>query len=188
MDKLRLEQALALRQVQTVATALPAAGEPDLARYRLTGARAGGPPILLDNSLLDGMPGMRVLQVLRLDDGSLLLADLGWRAAAQPVPAWQLPPQLTGQWLPWHARWTLPGARQGINGVVDDVDRAALSRRYPGRWHAGVFILQPPLPGLQAWPLQPALSAQRHFAYALQWLLLAVCLLLLWRRWAGSAA
>ena len=117
----------------------------------------------------------------------MLLADLGWRASAQPVPALQLPPQLTGQWLAWHARWTLPGARQGIDGVVDDVDQAGLSRRYPGRWHAGVFILQPPLPGLQAWPLQPALSSQRHFAYALQWLLLAGCLLLLWRRWARSA-
>ena len=133
------------------------------------------------------MPGMRVLQVLRLDDGSLVLADLGWRATAQPVPVQHLPQRLSGKWLPWHARWTLPGARQGIDGVVDDVDRTALLQRYPGHWHTGVFILQPPLPGLQPWPLQPGLSAQRHFAYALQWLLLAVCVLLLWRRWVRSA-
>lgn len=186
MDKLRLEQTLLARQAQVVATALPAAGEPDLARYQLVATRAGGMPILLDNSLLDGMPGMRVLQVLRLGDGSLILADLGWRAAAQSVPVLRLPQRLTGQWLPWHARWTLPGARQGMEGVVDDVDRTALLQRYPGRWHAGVFILQPSLPGLQPWPLQPTLSSQRHFAYALQWLLLAVCVLLLWRRWARS--
>ncbi len=187
MDKLRLEQMLLARQAPAVVTALPAAGEPDMARYQLAGASAGGMPILLDNSLLDGMPGQRILQVLRLDNGSLVLADLGWRAAAQPVPVQRLPQRLSGQWLPWHARWTLPGARQGIDGVVDDVDRAALQQRYPGRWHPGVFILQPPLSGLQPWPLQPSLSAQRHFAYALQWLLLAVCALLLWRRWVRSA-
>lgn len=188
MDKLRLEQALAAGPAVRAMTALPASALPDLARYRLAGARAGGPAILLANSLLDGMPGQRVLQPLRLGDGSLLLADLGWRAVTQPLPALQLPPQLSGQWLPWHPRWTLPDARQGGEGVVDAVDLAALRRRYPGRWHAGVFILQPPVAGLQPWPLLPPLSAQRHFAYALQWLLLGLCLLWRWQRWARSVA
>lgn len=182
MDKLALEQALAVRQAQLPARILPSAGAADLARYRLTGVRAAGLPILLANSLLDGMPGQRVLQPLRLADGSLILADLGWRAANHPLPALALPAQLPGQWWPWHGRWTLPAARLGTAGEVDAVDMTALAQRYPGHWHAGVFIVQPPLSGLQAWPLLPPLSAQRHFAYAVQWLLLGFCLLWRWRR------
>jgi cytochrome oxidase assembly protein ShyY1 len=182
MDKLPLEQALAMRQVQAPASTLPLQGAANLARYRLQGVRAAGLPILLANSLLDGMPGQRVLQPLRLADGSLILADLGWRAANRPLPDLVLPAQLPGQWWPWHGRLTLPGARLGTAGEVDAVDMAALTRRYPGHWHAGVFIAQPPLSGLQPWPLQPPLSAQRHFAYAVQWLLLGLCLLWRWRR------
>ncbi|WP_370459699.1 SURF1 family protein [Aquitalea sp. LB_tupeE] len=182
MDKLPLEQALAMRQPQPPASTLPVQGAVDLARYRLQGVRAAGLPILLANSLLDGMPGQRVLQPIRLGDGRLILADLGWRALKQPLPDLALPAQLSGQWWPWHGRWTLPGARLGTAGEVDAVDMAALARRYPGRWHAGVFIVQPPLSGLQPWPLSPPLSAQRHFAYAVQWLLLGLCLLWRWRR------
>ena len=182
MDKLALEQALATRQAAPPARILPSTGTADLARYRLQGVRAAGLPILLANSLLEGMPGQRVLQPLRLADGSLILADLGWRAANSPLPDLALPAQLPGQWWPWHGRWTLPGARLGTAGEVDAVDMAGLIRRYPGHWHAGVFIAQPPLSGLQPWPLLPPLSAQRHFAYAVQWLLLGLCLLWRWRR------
>jgi hypothetical protein len=127
MDKLPLEQALAMRQVQTPASTLPVQGAANLARYRLQGVRAAGLPILLANSLLDGMPGQRVLQPLRLADGSLILADLGWRAANRPLPDLVLPAQLPGQWWPWHGRWTLPGARLGTAGEVDAVDMAALT-------------------------------------------------------------
>ena len=184
MDKLQLEQALAARQVQPVASMLPAAGAADLAHYQLHGVRAAGQVILLANSLLDGMPGQRVLQPLRLADGSLILADLGWHAAGQPLPELALPVRLPGQWWPWHGRWTLPAARWGTAGEVDTFDMAALARRYPGRWHAGIFIAQPSLSGLQPWPLMPPLSAQRHFAYAVQWLLLGLCLL--WRWWRSG--
>nr|WP_281279258.1 SURF1 family cytochrome oxidase biogenesis protein [Aquitalea aquatilis] len=185
MDAWQREQALAQAASQPAQSwsAVPLAQAPDYSRHSMAGVRPQGAVILLANSLLDEQPGARLLLPVRLADDSMLLLDLGWLADSRPQPSLSLPPLLRGQWLPWHARWTLPGAQSGIAGRVDQVAVAALPQAYPGRWRQGVLVLQPALPGLQAWPLQPALSAQRHFAYALQWAVLALCLLLLLRPW-----
>jgi len=157
---------------------------PDYAQVSIPMAQAVGLPLRLDNSLLDEQAGVRLLQLARLPGGRWILLDLGWLAAGRTVPPVVLPTMLHGQWLPWHARFVLPGARRGSAGLLDDLDRMALLQRYPGAWYAGVVQLQPCLPGLRPWPLLPEVSSRRHFAYALQWSLLACCLL--WLAWRAG--
>lgn len=185
IDALQREQVLALAGSQPAQSwsAVPLTQAADYSRRSMAGARPLGAVIQLENSLLNEQAGARLLLPVRLADDSMLLLDLGWLADSRPQPSMLLPPLLSGQWLPWHGRWTLPGAQSGIAGRVDEVAMAALPQVYPGRWRQGVLVLQPALPGLQPWPLQPPVSAQRHFAYALQWAVLALCLLLLLRPW-----
>ncbi|MBA4707346.1 hypothetical protein H2Z84_02930 [Aquitalea magnusonii] len=185
MDAWQREQALARAASQPAQSwsAMPLTQAPDYSRRSVAGARPLGAVIQLGNSLRDEQPGARLLLPVRLADDSMLLLDLGWLADSRPQPSLPLPLLFSGQWLPWHGRWTLPGARSGIAGRVDEVAVASLPQVYPGRWRQGMLVLQPALPGLQPWPLQPPLSAQRHFAYALQWAVLALCLLLLLRPW-----
>ena len=186
MDKLHWEQALARADSQPAQALESSSGDalPDYSHRFIGKASPRGPVILLANSLLDAQPGARVLQAVRLGDGSMLLLDLGWLAQGKALPSVVLPPFPAGQWLPWHARWTLPGAQAGTAGQVDALDMAALQHRYPGHWRNGVLALQAPLPGLRPWPVQPPISAQRHFAYAVQWLLLGGCLAWQGLRWS----
>ncbi|SMF34868.1 SURF1 family protein [Pseudogulbenkiania subflava] len=159
---------------------------PDMSRVQLHG-RPAAASLLLANSLLEGLPGVRVLVPLALADGSAVLVDRGWLADAQagtPLPP--LPARLDGRWMPLPQRFTLPGALRGTQGRVDDVDPVQLARRLGRPLRGGVVVLGETTAPLQVWPARPPFDPRRHYGYALQWLLLGLCLIagsvLLWRR------
>ncbi|UTH76317.1 SURF1 family protein [Chromobacterium sp. IIBBL 290-4] len=161
---------------------------PEFTRVRLTQAAPAGRIIELRNSFLAGQSGRRILQPWRQGaDQSLVLVDLGWLVDGVPAPAFrpdQL--QLQGYRMPMPHHFLLSGATKGFEGPVDDVDEAALKRRYPGHWFQGLVVLETSHDPLVHWPVVPEFMPDRHYAYAIQWLLLGVCLSglswLLWRR------
>lgn len=177
VEKASWEDALAASQTRPpqIMQSLPADAAPGWQSVRLGRAAPLGEPVLLDNSLLEGKPGYRVLQPAALADGSRVLLDLGWLAEGRPVPPWRPGRDVSGLWQPWHERFVLGGARVGAAGVVDRLDRQALMARWPGVWRAGVVALNPQA-GMTVWPEEPPLSSVRHYGYALQWALLGLCL------------
>ena len=144
-------------------------------RISLSGVPAG-PALLLQNSYQNQVAGVRVIQPLRLNDGSTLLVDRGWLPDSQAV---SVPPwpggQTTARWLPRPQRFVLPGALHATAGVTDALDDQLLSTRYP-TLHPGLALLEHPIAPLQPWPAKPAWQPQRHYAYALQWLLMSLAL------------
>lgn len=166
--------------------ARPVGAVPDMSRVQLHGDVVA-PPLLLANSLRDGRPGVRVLVPVALADGSVVLTDRGWLAEAQAgstLPP--LPTELDGRWMPLPQRFTLPGAVRGAQGRVDAIELAQLAKRLGRPLRAGVVVLGQTAAPLQAWPARPPFDPRRHYGYALQWLLLGLCLItgsvLLWRR------
>lgn len=174
------------RRPATALLARPVQAAPDTSRVRLRGQPVAE-PVLLANSLRNGRPGVRVLVPLALADGSAVLVDRGWLADAQAGRALPpLPSELEGHWMPLPQRFTLPGAVRGAWGRVDTVDPAQLARRLGRPLRAGVVVLGQAAAPLQAWSARPPFDPRRHYGYALQWLLLGLCLItgsaLLWRR------
>lgn len=150
-------------------------GQPAGQRVSLSGVPAGS-VLLLQNSYQNQVAGVRVIQPLRLDDGSTLLVDRGWLADRQSA---MLPPwpggQMTARWLPLPQRFVLPGALLTTAGRTDGLDGQLLAARYPNL-RPGLALLEHPLAPLQPWPVKPAWQPQRHYAYAVQWLLMSICL------------
>ncbi|WP_168209770.1 SURF1 family protein [Chromobacterium paludis] len=161
---------------------------PAFTRVHLSQAAPAGPVIELRNSFLLGQRGRRILQPWRQGgDHSLILVDLGWLVDGVAVPAFRPGQiQLQGYRMPTPHHFVLSGAVSGIAGAVDQVDEAALHRRYPGRWFQGVVVLENSPAPLLHWPVVPEFMPDRHYAYAMQWLLLGICLSglswVLWRR------
>lgn len=174
------------RRPATALLARPLPAAPDTSQVRLHGYAVGA-PMLLANSLRDGRPGVRLLVPVALADGSAVLVDRGWLAEAQAgVRLPPLPAELDGRWMPLPQRFTLPGAVSGAGGRVDAVDPVQLAKRLGRPLRAGVVVLGQTATPLQPWPARPPFDPRRHYGYALQWLLLGLCLItgsvLLWRR------
>ncbi|MEJ8673476.1 SURF1 family protein [Chromobacterium amazonense] len=161
---------------------------PEFTRVRLIQAEPAGPVIELRNSYLAGQSGRRILQPWRQGpDRSLVLLDLGWLVDGVKLPTFspqQIQPQ--GYRMPTPHHFVLSGAVKGFAGPVDQVDEAALRSHYPGHWFQGVVVLETSPGPLLHWPVVPEFLPDKHYAYAVQWLLLGVCLSglwwLLWRR------
>ncbi|MGL6070281.1 SURF1 family cytochrome oxidase biogenesis protein [Craterilacuibacter sp.] len=173
-------EAAALQAPQVLAEQGRAA-QPDRRRVALSG-RVVGDVLLWQGAGKNGRPDYRIWLPLALSDGSMVMVDVGRLAANTRLPL--LPHTLTvnGHWQRWPQVLTLSGARLGDKGIVDAPLRAALAGRYGEALRPGVVVLESPLPGLAASPLKPAFDPQRHFAYALQWLLLGLLLLVsAWR-------
>jgi len=149
--------------------------------------RVVGAVILLNNVYRGDQPGVRVLQAMRLVDNSAVLVERGWLPAArvaEPMPP--LPGELAGRWVPLPQHFTLPGAVRGAAGRVDDLDTVELAAQLGVPLRQGIVALDRVEPPLLALPSRPPFTPQRHYAYALQWLLLGFCLcaaaIVLWRR------
>ncbi|WP_434632344.1 SURF1 family protein [Chromobacterium sp. CV08] len=161
---------------------------PGFTRVRLIDAEPAGPVIELRNSYMAGQSGRRILQPWRQGvDRSMVLLDLGWAVDGARLPAFrpdQIEPQ--GYRVPTPHHFVLSGAVKGTSGPVDEIDEPGLRRRYPGHWFQGVVVLESSPEPLLHWPVVPEFMPDRHYAYAVQWLLLGVCLSglcwLMWRR------
>ncbi len=168
-------EAAALQSPQAMTAADPLATA-DRRRVRVEG-RVVGDVLLWQGTGLGGRPDYRVWLPVSLSDGSMVMVDAGRVAPDGRLPV--LPQHVygNGRWQPWPQLLTLSGARLGHQGVVDAPSREVLVSRYGTSLRAGVVVLEVPLAGLLASPFKPAFDPQRHFAYALQWLLLGVLLL-----------
>ncbi|WP_082150820.1 SURF1 family protein [Chromobacterium sp. LK1] len=156
-----------------------ASPQPEFTRVALPDAHPAGPVLQLENSYLGEVKGRRVLQPWRLSDGAMALVDLGWLADGVTLPAIDpLALTLRGHWMPLPRHFVLPGAVAGIQGRVDSIDMTALRQRYSGPWHQGVVVLEHSQDPLRHWPVLPEFMPERHYAYAAQWLLLGLLLLL----------
>lgn len=150
-------------------------GQPIGQRISFSGVPAG-PALLLQNSYQNQVAGVRVIQPLRLADGGMLLVDRGWLSDGQSstLPPWP-GGQLTARWLPLPQRFVLPGALLTTTGRTDALDAQLLAARYPNL-RPGLALLEHPAAPLQPWPAKPVWQPQRHYAYAVQWLLMSICL------------
>ncbi|WP_189375129.1 SURF1 family cytochrome oxidase biogenesis protein [Vogesella alkaliphila] len=166
-----------LRQAPQPLAALAASTAPAGQRAWLQ-VRGSEPEIRVANALLGGASGIRIWQPVQLPDGSWVVVDRGWLRGPAAYVRIPLPPlRLQGYWLPRPQPYLLSGARVADRGEVDALDWAALARRLPGRLHDGLLVLDVTLPPLAPWPVRPPFDPQRHYAYALQWLLLGLCLI-----------
>lgn len=184
-DQLAAFDAAGQRPAVTLLTR-PVRAVPDMSRVRLHG-QAVSASLLLANTLLASSPGVRVLVPVALADGSAVLVDRGWLADTQAgLTLPPLPAELDGRWMPLPQRFTLPGAVSGTQGRVDAIDPAQLASSLGRPLRSGVVVLGQTVSPLRPWPARPPFDPRRHYGYALQWLLLGLCLItgsvLLWRR------
>lgn len=151
--------------------------DPNGQRVWLT-LRDSAPPLRVANALLGGREGIREWQPVQLADGSWVVLDRGWLARPVGLVSVPLPTgQFSGRWVARPQPYALAAARSGHLGEVDVVDWAGLAQRLPGPLRPGLVVQEPALRPYVTWPVRPVADPQRHYAYAVQWLLLAVCLL-----------
>ncbi|AXE29538.1 hypothetical protein DK842_06255 [Chromobacterium phragmitis] len=161
---------------------------PEFTRVRLDHGEPVGPVIELRNSYLAGQSGRRILQPWRQGaDHSMVLLDLGWLVDGASLPDFRSDQIVAqGYRMPTPRHFVLSDATKGAEGPVDQVDEDALRKRYPGHWFQGVVVLENSPAPLLHWPVVPEFMPDRHYAYALQWLLLGICISgaswLIWRR------
>lgn len=161
---------------------------PEFTRVRLDHGEPVGPVIELRNSYLAGQSGRRILQPWRQGaDHSMVLLDLGWLVDGASLPDFRSDQIVAqGYRMPTPRHFVLSGATKGAEGPVDQVDEDTLRKRYPGHWFQGVVVLENSPAPLLHWPVVPEFMPDRHYAYALQWLLLGICISgaswLIWRR------
>jgi len=165
---------------------LPLDAYPGWQPVRLHG-QVVGPAILLNNVYRDDQPGVRVIQAMKLPDNSAVLVERGWLPVARAGESLSpLSGELIGRWLPMRQHFTLPGAVHGVAGRVDALDTVELAAQLGVPLRQGLVALNRVELPLLALPSRPPFSPQRHYAYALQWLLLGFCLcaaaIVLWRR------
>lgn len=138
----------------------------------------------LDNRQMDGHVGFDVLTPLRLDDGSVLLVQRGWRPrdfndrthlAPLPVPGGRV--EITGRLALGPARLYELGEPQP-GPIRQNLDLAAFARE-TGLPLRPLMLLQTSASDdglLRDWP-RPAADVQKHYGYAFQWF--ALCALIL---------
>lgn len=163
------------------------------ARVRVTGHFRADRQFLLDNRTHAGQAGYEVLTPLELADGRVLLVDRGWVA-------------FTGSRSVLPNVSFAPAQNMTVVGRVDDLPSAglasgrappALSGEWPritsyprmseldaalGRILERRIVLLDPLAAqgyVRDWQ-PPGLPPARHWAYAIQWWLFALTLLVLW--------
>lgn len=151
--------------------------------------------MMLDNRTSQGRVGYEVLKPARLADGSVVLVNLGWVAAAprrdmQPHPV--LPrgkAVLSGVVGKPVNTFTLSSQEDPSRWRVQRLNTEVLGRRFGVALHPWVVWLQQAVSSdIEArLPLNQQMPPARHLAYAAQWFGLAVVLLiigvrLLWRR------
>lgn len=157
-------------------TTLPVTASPEGQPVSLV-ATPAAPVIRLANVSVDERPGLLVLQPVRLEDGSVVLLAPGMALHDDDrVPP--LPPRLAGRWVALPRHFTLPGAVTGVAGRVDVVDVAALARRLAAPLRQGMVVMGTAPAPLLSWPARPPGDPARHYGYALQWLLMGLCLLM----------
>lgn len=161
-----------------------------------SGEFAAADPLLLDNQLREGRPGVRVYRLFRPVSGGELLVDLGWlpvagdralpaRAASGGIAAGRrievrgllAPPPSSGLAI------GDPMSRQRDAWLLARIDPGAIDRAIgdPALPLAPrVFRLDPALPTGHARDLDilpNTLPPQRHLGYAVQWFALAFAVL-----------
>ncbi|WP_174872910.1 SURF1 family protein [Vogesella oryzae] len=142
-------------------------------------ARSSAPSLRVAGAVLNGRDGVRELQAVRLIDGSWVVIDRGWLPRPVGIMSLPLPTgRLSGRWVVRPSPYLLSKARIGIDGEVDALDWKALAASLPGPLRDGLVVLEPTLRPYTTWPVQPGFDPQRHYAYALQWLLLAGCVVI----------
>jgi surfeit locus 1 family protein len=163
------------------------------ARVSLTGHFRPDRQFLLDNRSHAGEPGYEVLTPLELDDSRALLVDRGWvpftgsrarlpNVAFAPAPLvtvvgrvealpsaglayGRAPPALSGSW----PRITSYPRMNELDAALGRVLEPRIVLLDPGAAHGYVRDWQP-----------PGLPPARHWAYAIQWWLFALTLIVLW--------
>ena len=152
--------------------------EPNGQRVWLT-VRDSQPSLRVAGAVLDGRDGVREWQPVQLLDGSWVVVDRGWLPRPVGIVSLPLPAgRLSGRWVVRPTPYLLSKARLGVEGEVDALDWPRLSASLPGALRGGLVVLEPTLRPYTTWPVKPAFDPQRHYAYALQWLLLALCVAL----------
>jgi surfeit locus 1 family protein len=142
---------------------------------------------LLDNQMLQGKIGYDLIVPMQLDaTGEIVLINLGWLAAPReraqlPVPS--VPARFTIQGV---VRTHLGGFRLGKNTEnngrwprrIQQIDLPDLSAQLKQSLYAGIIYQQQNSP--YAVHYQPVVMLpERHRAYALQWALLAIAVLVI---------
>lgn len=170
---------------------LPPAGQ--VLRVRVQGTYEAERGVLLDNQSHQRQPGLHVWTPLRLDDGSLLIVDRGWRplkSATDPERPPAGPQTLEGYWR----RLPQPGMRLGGSAAVCEPgaprpqrvnfpDEATARCLFGESLRPGLLELAPDAPGgfVRDWTPAgaDAVPPQRHYAYAAQWWAFAATLVVL---------
>lgn len=160
------------------------------AEVRLNGRLLAERALLLDNHSWQGRAGYQLVVPVLPDDGSApLLVNLGWLAAGDRQQPPVLP-DLAGQWQlrgrlrdlqhqPLLLKQT-PPEPLGAMLRVQRLELAALAHWLPAGTSPHLLLLAPDQPPLlpRHWPLT-VISPAKHRGYALQWLAMAVALLVL---------
>lgn len=184
-EKEILSAALKLRGEQTYFTVASLPEDPLWYRVKFSGEFDHSKAILLDNQLDQGKPGYHLFYPFRTENGVWLLVNLGWIAAPQyreqlPVlPEHHGLVQLSGTIAPPSQLPELShagdenGWPRRVQNIRPEVLAIATGLPLPD-W---VVQIAPddPLALKQNW--QPVvMGAQKHYAYAVQWFLMAVAI------------
>lgn len=193
-----LQQVLQKRDqghVASLASAADAESARDYDWAAGTGRFASTPPLLLDNQVRDGRPGVRVYRAFLPDAGASLLVELGWlpldaqrrvpvQAVAMPdagairIAGLLMPPPSSGlavgdamrlqKGVWWMTRLDMPAVQQALGSAAGGTLAPRVLRldpRSPLGFARDLDILPNTLP------------PQRHLGYAVQWFALAAAVL-----------
>ena len=185
------------QQAETMATEAPlsvrrAADVTDDLRYRratAAGEYVAAHQVWLDNRTYKGVVGFRILTPLKLDDGSHLLVDRGWIAAAQSgagrTPPAAEPPsghvQVSGRLNQPPAKFLELAHVEPPGRVVQNLDLGEYARA-SGLTVAPLILEESPgtSEGLvRDWP-PPDLGRDKNVSYMWQWYGFAMLTALLW--------
>lgn len=157
-----------------------------VSKARARGRYLDGQQLLLDNQSHAQQPGYHVWTPLLLDAGGLVLVDRGWiglAAVREARPLAPLPPEaveVEGLWRSLPA----PGLRVEVDNcrdapwprVVHYPTAEDLRCIYGPAVASGVLLLAPQAPAgfVRDWQITPEMPPEKHYAYAVQWLGLAL--------------
>lgn len=161
-----------------------------------SGAFAAADPLLLDNQLREGRPGVRVYRLFHPASGGALLVDLGWLPVAgdRVLPAREVlravapgqPLEVRGLLVPPPSSGLAMGgaiARRQDAWLLTRIDAGAIERAAGARASPlapRVLRLDPAMPWGHARDLDilpNTLPPERHLGYAVQWFALAFAVL-----------
>jgi cytochrome oxidase assembly protein ShyY1 len=162
------------------------AAQIDARRVLLKGHYLPGRAFLLDNRILEGRVGYELLMPFADASGQTVIVNRGW---LQAPPTRAELPEITTPPGPLELRGELhvpPGdappelyATDGWPSVVQAVDIPELSARAGVKAYPYLVRLEPGQPGVTAadWP-RVNMTPDRHRAYAAQWFLMAIALVI----------